>query len=133
MTDVEEIHGLLYRYCHAYDAGDAAGVDAIWAEDAVMATARGDQPRAALAQFSQTATGWKGKGRHLLHNPLVTIDGEHARFAAYWTVVGLAADGPSIAGTGAYRGEARKTASGWKITRWSPEATVMRRERLGAS
>jgi len=133
MTDVEEIQALLYTYCQGYDAGDVAVVGALWAEDAVMVTGRGEQPVEALRQFSQTAAGWKGKGRHLIHNPLVRVDGDRATFSATWVVVGLPEAGPALAGVGTYRGEARRTQAGWKISRWSPEAIVMKRELLGKS
>src|SRR5262249_32429207 len=109
MTDVEEIQALLYTYCHGYDAGDTELVSALWADDAVMVTPRGEQPAEALRQFSQTAAGWKGKGRHLVHNPLVRVDGDRATFRATWVVVGLPESGPALAGVGTYQGEARRT------------------------
>jgi len=131
MTDVEEVTSLLFSYCHAYDAGDVQRLRSLWTEEAVMVTARGEQPHEALERLAEGAPAWKGKGRHLVHNPLVRVHGETAEFSAYWTVVGLPAEGPTLAGTGSYRGTAAKTPRGWRITRFGIEAIVMDRARLG--
>lgn len=133
MTDVEEIQRLLFTYCHAYDAGDVQTLRTVFSEDSVLVTPRGEKPHAAIERLLEGAPEWKGKGRHLVHNPLVRLHGDSAEFSAYWTVVGLPSSGPVIAGTGNYRGTASKTERGWRIDRWGVEALVMDPTRLGGA
>ena len=90
MEDMDRIEQLKYRYCRSFDEGDLDALIALFAADAVceldsFGTWRGvGEIRAGFAE-QMVNTGVPGRVMHVVSNPLIDIDGDHA--SAQWYLV----------------------------------------------
>jgi hypothetical protein len=95
-NDRAEIENLSNRYMVAVDHGDIETVMSTWAEDGVLEWAGGVEVgkqaiREAMSRFSGArtasvppgATSWP-RGRHMIINHVIDVDGDTAKTTAYW-------------------------------------------------
>jgi ketosteroid isomerase-like protein len=91
MSDAEAIRNLLGRYCELMDAGDFAGLAALFA-DATLADERGN---VFATGADEMRTMWERqtvmydrtpRTRHVTANPVITVDGDTATCTSSYVV-----------------------------------------------
>lgn len=115
LEDERGILKTLYQYGHAIDYGDHEEWVDCFTEDAVYNVCRGEQTgrasdsfccegRAELAAFvSRRSRPPKAWYKHLLFEPLITIEGRCATAVSYFAIFDHASSGPYLRGFGRYR------------------------------
>lgn len=132
---LEERRGVLetlYRYGHAIDYGAEDDWVDCFTEDAVYDVHRGEQTgrssesircegRAEIAAFvsrhSRAPEAWH---KHMLSEPMISIEGERARAVSYFARLDHGAEGPYLRAFGRYRDRLVRCSDG----RWRFEARV---------
>lgn len=103
MSDHDDIRELLVRYCHLCDDGDFEAFAELFDDDAtftVMGTTY--EGRADIKRFMTAAQPPEARGKHLISQPLITVDGDTARVATDYAFVGRTPDGLAITSSGRY-------------------------------
>jgi 3-phenylpropionate/cinnamic acid dioxygenase small subunit len=115
----------MYRYGHTIDVGDEDGWLECFAEEGVFA-ARSERPqyppfhiegRAALRDFIQKHTRPPGLWhKHLLVEPLIEVDGDHATARSYFVVLVEHEGRPTVRVFGRYADRLSRAADGrWRF------------------
>lgn len=121
LLDAEEIRNLIASYGPLADAGDAAGVAALWTEDGIydvggFGVARGRSEIAGLIE-SDTHRALMAAGcAHVLSPHHIEITGTRAVATGYSTVYRRTADGFEPWRVAANSWELLRTQSGWQVT-----------------
>ena len=150
LEDEQAIIRVLNRYAHCIDYGDEDGFVECFTEDAVWSASNVQggsvlmrhEGHAALKAFALSHTRPPELyHKHLIAEPVVSVDGDTAEATCYFLLLVSAPGGlPAIASFGRYRDVFRRQAGHWRIaTRiaeaeaWNPmwgELRNRRRERL---
>lgn len=103
MSDHDEIRALLVRYCHLCDDGDFEDFADLFDEEATF-TVMGEvhEGRAAIQEFMTASLPPEVRGKHLISQPLISVDGDTASAATDYAFVGRTPDGLGITSTGRY-------------------------------
>jgi nitroreductase len=111
MTDLEQILGVMSRYCRAVDDRDFDELTELLAEDVRFEMGDVTESRAQLLDYMQQNL-WP-PGRHLYMNPAVTVDGDTAHADSDWVWLD-----PSfaIAHVGRYADDFRRVDGRWVFT-----------------
>ncbi len=109
--DRDEILQLLYRYCHAMDAGDGPAFAETFTETGVL-----DVPffpdvcgRAELADLAANAGGTQ----HVAVDPVITVQGDRATIRSYVFVF----TNNVITVSGLYTDDVERTPDGWRLAK----------------
>ena len=128
LLDKDAIKELWYNSCYLVDEGDLDGVMESFTVDAMMdAGAFGRaEGRGAIREMLETLFS---EGllftRHMVHNPVIQIDGEQARGKWYLDCPSITGDGKAIWTQGIYEHEFRKADGTWKISKFTFEAAYV--------
>jgi uncharacterized protein (TIGR02246 family) len=118
--DILAIHQLVASYNHAVDAGHGDKFAQTFTADGVLET-RGNAIKGhdALAEFATGVPGGLSSPRHVASNLLIEGSGDEASLSAYLHLYILAGDPPSptIAISGKYDDQLRRTDGGWRFAR----------------
>jgi hypothetical protein len=125
MEDVEEIKKLKARYVAACDGGwagtqshDKEKILALFTEDCVWdgGVYGKREGRAALrAYYDQNSASDAPLAYHLLTNPIIDVNGDHATGNWHLTIMLLLPNGTSHLVGGIFNDEYARTAEGWRI------------------
>src|ERR1700730_1259293 len=131
------IADVLYRYATALDARDWELLAQVFAEDAIYSIGAHGEIRgvsAIAARIAELIGGYEST-QHLVTNPVIEVDGTHARSTSYvrayhhWTGDDRSRNKMELGGV--YRDELVSTAHGWRIThrvlevRWKEGAAMV--------
>lgn len=124
MGSAHEVEAVLYRYAHAYDAGDIDAAVACFLPDGVMRVSLRSEPVTGHEQLTRFFTAAREarrdahtQPRHLVSNVLVEIgeDGTTARSRAYMSLLLRGAAGSSVDCTGVYEDRLTRIPEGWRF------------------
>jgi 3-phenylpropionate/cinnamic acid dioxygenase small subunit len=124
MGSAAEVEAVLYRYAHAYDAGDIDAAVACFLPDGVMRVSARSEPVSGREQltvfFAAARQARRAAGtqpRHLISNVLVSFDkdGSTARSWAYMSLLLSGVTGSAVACTGVYEDRLHRTSDGWQF------------------
>jgi uncharacterized protein (TIGR02246 family) len=115
MSDRDEIHELLARYCFALDDGRFEDMAALFTEDGVWETAFGTGTGRAgiVAQARSIATANPPRRVHQTTNVVIDLDGGSAAVRSNWMMFFNTPSGPAIASGGAYEDRLAKVDGRW--------------------
>ena len=121
MTDHEAIQNLLAKYCFLVDRGSAEDIGSLFWEDATVRF--GDNVHHGSAEAIRGFDRWIRKMRdpvaglrHVLHTPLIEIDGDRATAEAYYDADGHSRRrGRRISLRGVYRDVLVKRDGQWRF------------------
>lgn len=122
LEDRAAITGLIARYGPLADAGDSAGVAALWCEDGEyevggFGVARGHREIAALID-GEAHQGFMARGcAHVLSAPSIALDGDAAVSVNHSVLLRKMSDGFEAWRVSANRWELRRTGEGWRVAR----------------
>ena len=111
----DELADLIPGWAEAFNAGDGAGVGALYAEDAIRMPPAGDfqQGREVIAadvvNYAGVSIELKAYGG--------MVDGESGSQWGVFKLMGTAEDGTAVEFSGRWMNALKKTADGWKIYR----------------
>lgn len=123
LADIEAIRTLKYRYCALCDAGyDADPLAALFTEDAVWdgGPIGAHEGREAIRRFFQGSPNRVPWALHMVTNPIITVEGDHATGSWYlWEpLVYALPDGEEAWWMSArYDDQYRRTPQGWRFAR----------------
>lgn len=99
MNDHEQIRRLLAGYCHACDDGDFDRFTDLFTEDATF-TVMGNthRGRVAIRAFMEAAQPPERRGKHIISEPAIELDGDgaSARCRTDYAFVARGSDGQSL-------------------------------------
>jgi 3-phenylpropionate/cinnamic acid dioxygenase small subunit len=116
MSEKDEIHELLARYCFALDADKFEEMAALFTEDGVWETAFGTGTGRAgiVAQANSIATGARPRRVHLTTNIVIDVVEDTATARSNWALIQNVPSGPPIIGSGgAYADRLVKIGGKW--------------------
>jgi ketosteroid isomerase-like protein len=125
LLDKDAIRELWYNSCYLVDEGDVDDLMESFAGDAMMdagafGSAEGrDGIREMLNSLLSEGLLFT---RHMVHNPVIRIDGEHATGKWYLDCPSITGDGKAIWTQGVYKHEYRRLNGKWKISKFTFEA-----------
>jgi 3-phenylpropionate/cinnamic acid dioxygenase small subunit len=115
-TDEEDIRGVLVRYCHYCDEGRFDEWGELFTDDATF-TVLGE-----THQGRETITAWIAaaqppglRGRHMLSQPLIEIDGDTARCWTDYAFVGREGSGLTVTSAGRYHDTLVRNGGTWRF------------------
>ncbi|MEV5647314.1 nuclear transport factor 2 family protein [Nocardia sp. NPDC052254] len=122
-SDDAAVTEVVNRYAYALDDRDWAGLDEVFAEDAVARYGRpAGRPitgRTAIVQMIRSMLDGCGPSQHLLATHIVTVDGDTAvsmcKARVYHYGAGVKAALEPYECFGVYRHSLRRTAAGWRV------------------
>jgi hypothetical protein len=123
LEDREEIERLLMEYGVTLDNRDFTAYSQLFATDGIwsgsIGTIRGQAAiKAAMEKAFDTATAPTGDGSfHLLTNPIIDVQGDHATAISKWTFVHLVDKKPVIALAGRYDDSLIRQNGRWRFER----------------
>ena len=122
LDDLEEIRALIARYGPLADAGDAAGVAALWTEDGEydvggFGIARGGAEIAALIDAPFHRALMAHGCAHVLSAPAIALDGDRAVATNHSVVFRRVDDSFEAWRASANRWVLVRTADGWRVAR----------------
>jgi 3-phenylpropionate/cinnamic acid dioxygenase small subunit len=118
----DEIRNLLGRYCEVMDAGDWAGLGALFAagvltDGAGNEVARGAEAVAALYAGMVQLYDGSPRTRHLTTNPVIEVHGDRAVCRSSFAVLQQVGDGPlAPVAAGRYRDEFVRSDGTWRFS-----------------
>ena len=113
----ERIKETTHRYCYLVDRGTIDELMELFADpsDLVMVAGERFTGKAAVRQwYAGYITGRPQVLRHLIHNQIITFDGEVAHVKSYWDAV-ADLNGEAITGAGFYEDTLRQFDGQWKF------------------
>ena len=130
MDDHRAIERLLYRYADLIDAGDFAGVGALFGRARILAGGNVIEGAAAVQAMYESYTRRYACGtprtQHLMGNPVIDIDGDTASARLRFTVFQALADFPlQPIITGRYQDRFARDADGWHFTERRMQTELM--------
>lgn len=118
LLDREQIRDLVHRYCWAVDKGELADVMALFHDPCLLILAPGKRYEgrpAVLRWYDVYMRNRMEVLRHLIHNQVITLDGDTATSKSYFDAVGDL-KGESITVAGYYEDKLLRVHSDWKFT-----------------
>ena len=118
LVDREEIRDLVHRYCWAVDRGTLPEVMTLFHDpcDLVLVPGKRYTGRAAVQKwYDGYMQNRMAVLRHLIHNQVMTIEGDTATSKSYFDAVGEL-KGESIVVAGFYEDTLRRMGGRWKFT-----------------
>jgi ketosteroid isomerase-like protein len=118
LLDREQIRDLVHRYCWAVDKGELTDVMALFHDPCTLILAPGKkyEGREAVRRWYDVYMRNRMEVlRHLIHNQVMTIDGDSATSKSYFDAVGDL-KGESITVAGYYEDTLLRVNSEWKFT-----------------
>lgn len=119
LTDRQQIHDLVLRYCSAVDRADYDGVRAVYARDGVDHHTGFSGPADEYVAWLRVRTAGFDGSMHLVGNHLVELFGDRAFAETYGTAVhwGTPRDDESLNFTSGFRylDHLRRDPEGWRI------------------
>jgi uncharacterized protein (TIGR02246 family) len=115
-SDEEQIRGVLARYCHLCDEGRFDEWAALFTDDGtftVMGTTH--QGRGDLQAFISAALPRERRGRHMLSEPLIEVDGDVALGWTDFAFVGRTGDGLAVTQAGRYHDRFVRDEGVWRF------------------
>ena len=119
----EEIRNLLGRYCEVMDAGDWAGLGALFAHGRLTdgsdnEVAAGADAVARLYEGLVLLHDGSPRTRHLTTNPVVEVDGDAATCRSSFAVLQQVGDGPLVpVAAGRYRDRFTRGDGAWRFAK----------------
>lgn len=116
MQDEEAIRRTLVRYCHLCDDGRFDEFAGLFTEDAtftVMGTTH--RGRDEIRGFMQAAQAPERRGKHLISEPLIEVDGDEARCGTDYAFVSRQGDALVVLSTGRYVDRLVREGDGWSF------------------
>jgi uncharacterized protein (TIGR02246 family) len=103
MTDHDDLRALLVRYCHLCDDGEFGAFAALFDDDATF-TVMGEtyEGRGPIQSFMTAAQPPEARGKHMISQPLISVDGDTATAATDYAFVGRGPHGFAITSSGRY-------------------------------
>jgi 3-phenylpropionate/cinnamic acid dioxygenase small subunit len=115
--DRDGIRRLLARYCQLCDDGRFDEWGQLFTETAtfsVLGTVH--EGRAAAVTFITAAQGPEARGKHLISEPCIDLDGDRATVRTDYAFVARGRDGSlGITSTGRYVDQVERAADGWRF------------------
>ncbi len=118
LWDRERIREVVHRYCWAVDRGTLEEVMALFHNpcDLVLVPGKRYAGRAAVERWYRSYMENRMEVlRHLIHNQVITLEGDRATSKSYFDAVGDL-KGESIVVAGFYEDRLRRVGEGWKFT-----------------
>lgn len=118
--DRQRIRDLKHRYCYTVDEAGPEEWTALFTEDAVFTSAKGQTYRGRdeildYKRGDSPADDWVTSA-HMVTNPLIDLDGDEASGKWYYLWYYENANGDRGWGQGRYDEEYRRTAEGWRFS-----------------
>jgi ketosteroid isomerase-like protein len=127
LADKVEIKERLYEFYYRCDDGDVSGAIAQFATDDVSFDAGSFGRAEGSAAWQEWAvTDWEENvvfTRHLLHNPVIDVDGDSALGTCYYEIPSITADGDAVWLQGTYEYEFRRVDGEWKCSSYTVRST----------
>lgn len=126
LLDKEAIKDLWYNSCYLVDDGDIDGVMEAFTEDATMDTGAfgSADGRDAIREMLESLFDEELLfTRHMVHNPLIQVDGDEATGQWYLDCPTITGEGEAIWLQGTYKHKFRRVDDKWKISKFTFEAT----------
>jgi ketosteroid isomerase-like protein len=123
LEDLEAIRDLFHAYRKLLDRRDLIGYSQLFTDDAEWhggsMRASGGPPAILAMLRERYLPDEPADDRHLVVNPVIEVDGDHAHATSTYVVVGRAADGePELRMVGEYVDELRRCENGhWRFAR----------------
>lgn len=118
LLDIEAIRQLKARYCYCVDASDWDALAQLWTEDAIFDCGFFGRylGRAEIMDvfFRQLIANAATFNAHMVHNPLIEIDGDVATGVWYLTAQTIV-KGQAVWAMGIYRDEYRRVGDTWQM------------------
>jgi ketosteroid isomerase-like protein len=115
VSDTDQLRNLVQRYARAADERDVDALAALFAPDAAIAGARGEQPVAEWLDAMRAPRTFP-QSMHVLGDPLIELDGDTAHLDTYAVVYQLGGEGQGDLTLGIrYLDEAVRAGDGWVI------------------
>ncbi len=121
MSAYEEVRNLLGTYCEVMDAGDWAGLGALFA-DGVLTDGDGNEVARGAPAVARLYGGMvvlhdgSPRTRHLTTNPVIQVDGDTASCRSSFVVLQQVGDGPlQPVAAGRYRDSFARTDGRWRF------------------
>ena len=128
LLDKDAIKELWYNSCYLVDEGDLDGVMESFTTDATMNTGafgraegRGAIREMLKSLFSEELLFT----RHMVHMPLIEIDGDEAIGEWYLDCPSIVGDGEAVWTQGTYKHTFRRVNGKWKISKFTFEASYV--------
>jgi ketosteroid isomerase-like protein len=128
LLDKDAIEELWYNSCYLVDEGDLDGVMESFTGDAVMDTGsfgRAEGKDAIREMLKSLFSEGLLFTRHMVHNPVIQIDGEQATGKWYLDCPAITGEGKAVWSQGIYKHEFRRTGGKWKISKFTFEASYV--------
>ena len=128
LLDKDAINELWYNNCYLIDQGEVDAVIDAFTEDAIMDTgpfgyAEGrDAIREMLGELFTSELLFT---RHMVHMPLIEIDGDEAIGKWYLDCPSILGDGEAAWAQGTYKHTFRRVNGEWKISKFTFEASYV--------
>ena len=121
LQDREAVRELCYDYCYTVDSGDWDAFIDLFTEDAHVEYRREGhgtyEGHAGLREFVKVAKDDRGFMVHMIHNPVVTMNGDESKAYCYFEIPVVDADGEALWLQGRYDLGCRRVDGTWKIAR----------------
>lgn len=128
LLDKDAIKELWYNSCYLVDEGDLDGVMESFTRDAVMdaGTFGRAKGRDAIREMLKSMLSEELLfTRHMVHNPVIQIEGEQAGGKWYLDCPSITGDGKAVWTQGVYKHEFRKVNGKWRISKFTFEAAYV--------
>lgn len=115
-SDHEAIRTTLARYCHRCDDGDFERFAELFTDDATFTVLGATQHgREQIRTWIEASLPPEVRGKHLISEPAIELDGDEARAATDFVFVGRAGDGYAITSAGRYLDRMQRVEGAWRI------------------
>ena len=128
LVDKDSIKELWYNSCYLVDEGDLDGVLESYTEDALMDTGAFGRAEGRVA-IREMLENLFSEGlmftRHMVHMPLIEIDGDEATGKWYLDCPSIVGDGEAAWIQGTYKHTFRRLNGKWKISKFTFEPSYV--------
>lgn len=116
VSDHDQIRSTLARYCQHCDDGRFDAFADLFTDDATFTVMGTTQTgRQQIATWMAEVQPPEARGKHVISEPFIELDGDSARAATDYLFVGRTHDGLAVTSTGRYLDELRRGPGGWQI------------------
>lgn len=115
MDDYEAIREVVALWAYAFDQGDVDGWLACWTPDGTLHRAGGGTV-SGHADLADYLSAFPGRGRHVVTNSMIEVDGDRATHRAYVQYFDRKAPHPLVM-FGTYDDELVRQAGSWRFSR----------------
>jgi 3-phenylpropionate/cinnamic acid dioxygenase small subunit len=114
--DRAAIRTVLARYCQLCDDGRFEEWGLLFTDDAVFSVLGRDYiGRDAVVTFIAGAQPPEARGKHLISEPVITVDGDHASVRTDYAFIGRQGARLEVTSTGRYVDRFVRTPDGWRF------------------